>query len=346
MARLFKNFFSRDFCLLHLEVWYRAEAINKKPWLGERQTSWPYLVFHRSDDTVRALYDTSGVQWIQDRLAEKVRRKPVFLTELAKRILEAIKPIRSIYEQEQTLALPDLKQFLFHFEQGFPWFEAMWWICEMPSSRFPVQRTGIEEIRDLTKPLSVGVDNVIRNSLRRLFPSITQFVHVLSEEEVFHRAVPSQEELQQRDQEFWYTAGSLHTSVTQTEFEAQYELSIQKPTVPDGTNIIKGKTAYPGKVQGHVRKVLGHAQIPLLREGEILVSTMTMPDFLPAMQKAAAFVTDEGGLTSHAAILARELQKPCVVGTKIATQVFHNGDLVEVDAKKGIVRLINKLQKR
>ena len=64
-------------------------------------------------------------------------------------------------------------------------------------------------------------------------------------------------------------------------------------------------------------------------DGEILVSTMTVPDFLPAMKKAAAFVTDEGGITCHAAIVAREMKKPCVIGTKFATEVLRNGDLIE-----------------
>ncbi len=75
-------------------------------------------------------------------------------------------------------------------------------------------------------------------------------------------------------------------------------------------------------------------------EGDIIVSPMTQPDFIPAMQKAAAFVTDEGGVVCHAAVIAREMKKPCIVGTKIATQIFKDGDLVEVDADSGIVRKI------
>ena len=68
---------------------------------------------------------------------------------------------------------------------------------------------------------------------------------------------------------------------------------------------------------------------------------MTMPRYLPAMVRAAAFVTDEGGITCHAAIIAREMRKPCIIGTKIATQVLKDGDMVEVDADNGVVRKIN-----
>lgn len=70
---------------------------------------------------------------------------------------------------------------------------------------------------------------------------------------------------------------------------------------------------------------------------------MTTPDFVPAMKKAAAVITDEGGITCHAAIMSRELGIPCVIGTKIATKVLRDGDLVEVDAEKGVVRILKKL---
>ena len=64
-------------------------------------------------------------------------------------------------------------------------------------------------------------------------------------------------------------------------------------------------------------------------------------NFIGAMEKAAAFVTDEGGITCHAAIIAREMKKPCIIGTKNATKVLKDGDIVEVDANTGIVKIIS-----
>lgn len=68
---------------------------------------------------------------------------------------------------------------------------------------------------------------------------------------------------------------------------------------------------------------------------------MTRPDYVPLMHKAGAIVTDEGGLTSHAAIIARELKVPCVVGTRLAMRVLKNGDRVEVDAINGVIKVID-----
>jgi pyruvate,water dikinase len=73
-----------------------------------------------------------------------------------------------------------------------------------------------------------------------------------------------------------------------------------------------------------------------MKEGDVLVTTMTTPEYVLLMQKASAIVTNMGGLLCHAAIVSRELNKPCVINTKIGTEVFKDGDMVEVDADKGI----------
>lgn len=106
---------------------------------------------------------------------------------------------------------------------------------------------------------------------------------------------------------------------------------------------LKGQVAYKGKARGIVRVVIEPFKYSEpFQKGDILVTGMTRPEFLPLMKKAAAFVTDAGGILSHAAIVARELKKPCVIGTKIATQVLRDGDLVEVDADKGVVKIIKR----
>ncbi len=105
---------------------------------------------------------------------------------------------------------------------------------------------------------------------------------------------------------------------------------------------VRGTVANRGKVTGVAKIVRSRKEFDKFNEGDILIATMTSVDFVPIMAKAAAFVTNEGGITSHASIVSREMNKPCIIGTKIATEVFKDGDLVEVDAEKGIVRIINK----
>ncbi len=107
-----------------------------------------------------------------------------------------------------------------------------------------------------------------------------------------------------------------------------------------GNQELKGFVASKGIVRGKVKIIESVEEIYKVQTGDVLVAVMTRPDYLPAMQKAAAFVTDEGGVTCHASIIAREMKKPCIIGTKIATKILKDGDMVEVDADKGIVRII------
>ncbi len=109
--------------------------------------------------------------------------------------------------------------------------------------------------------------------------------------------------------------------------------------------IIKGSIANNGKVKGIVKVILSSKDFDKMESGNILVTTMTSVDFVAIMGKAAAFVTNEGGITSHASIVAREMNKPCIIGTQIATRVLKDGDYVEVDAEKGVVTILNRAQR-
>ena len=110
---------------------------------------------------------------------------------------------------------------------------------------------------------------------------------------------------------------------------------------PGNISEFKGTGVTKGKVSARVKVCNGvDDAFKKVKRGDILVTGMTLPDYVPVMKIASAVITNEGGITCHAAIVCRELGLPCIVGTKIATQVLHDGDLVEVDADKGIVKIL------
>ncbi|MBI5226574.1 hypothetical protein HY994_05070 [Candidatus Micrarchaeota archaeon] len=111
----------------------------------------------------------------------------------------------------------------------------------------------------------------------------------------------------------------------------------QKPQ--SATLELRGQSACLGRVQAPVRIVQSPADF--FRQGEILVTTMTRPEFVPLMKKAAGILTDEGGITSHAAVVSRELNVPCIVGTQDATHRLKTGDVVDLDAFHGLVRKVS-----
>lgn len=103
---------------------------------------------------------------------------------------------------------------------------------------------------------------------------------------------------------------------------------------------LRGVSACRGLVKGKVRIVRNTSDMNSFLSGEILVTNQTTPEFVPIMKKAAGIVTEQGGITSHAAIISRELKIPCIIGTKIATQVLRDGDFVEVNADHGVVKIL------
>lgn len=99
--------------------------------------------------------------------------------------------------------------------------------------------------------------------------------------------------------------------------------------------VITGSIANRGKVKGIARVLKTYQDIYKVKKGDIIVATMTTPDYVSAMEKAAGFVTDEGGITCHAAIISREFNVPCIVGTINATKEIRDGQMIELDAYNG-----------
>jgi phosphohistidine swiveling domain-containing protein len=106
---------------------------------------------------------------------------------------------------------------------------------------------------------------------------------------------------------------------------------------------LRGTCGSPGTAQGIAVVINSPKEVDKMREGAVLVSPYTDHELVPAMKKAAAIITDEGGILAHAAVISREFKIPCIIGAKIATSVLKDGDFVEVDANKGIVKRVKKI---
>ncbi|MEM3202670.1 MAG: pyruvate, water dikinase [Saccharolobus sp.] len=131
--------------------------------------------------------------------------------------------------------------------------------------------------------------------------------------------------VQARPETFWSTKKREETSKTSV--------------VTEGKVLVRGLPASPGIVYGRAKVILDikDAKVSEIEKGDILVTRMTDPDWVPLMKMASAIVTDEGGMTSHAAIVSRELGIPAVVGTRNATKVIKDNQMITVDAIRGIV---------
>jgi len=141
-----------------------------------------------------------------------------------------------------------------------------------------------------------------------------------------------------------YSAASISGKIIKFPYKKALKLN-KIFTQVDKKNIIKGVTANPGYAKGRViiapmfndHKVIKRIN-QIMKKGDILVAETTSPDIMPLCRKAQAIVADQGGLLSHAAVVSRELGIPCVIQTETATRILQTGDLVEIDANKGLVK--------
>lgn len=137
-----------------------------------------------------------------------------------------------------------------------------------------------------------------------------------------------------------YVMSDVHNTVIFTNDDA-VQLHAFLESKISSLSSLQGMIASKGKATGIVKVINKVSEFSTFQKGDILVSAMTRPEFLPIMEKAAAIVTDEGGITSHAAIVSRELGIPCIIGTQTATRVLKTGQKVEVDAVRGVVTVLH-----
>jgi len=184
------------------------------------------------------------------------------------------------------------------------------------------------------------VNIFIRRALEYKFPGISvsrlrkimqispeDAIKLLKDEEIM--------DLPQRDKKWVYI---LHKGKV-TNGPLKY---LKLVAVENNGGILKGSPASPGKIKGRVSIVLNVSHMNKFKRGDILVAPYTSVNYLPVMHQAKAILTETGGLTSHAAIVSRELGKPSIVGIKNLIATLKDGDMIEVDADKGIVRILSK----
>lgn len=139
----------------------------------------------------------------------------------------------------------------------------------------------------------------------------------------------------------WLQIGKDKYEVITSDARGLFRRIFEKRTL-QAVNDFRGLSANRGVARGPVKIVKSATETKKVKPGDVLVAVMTRPDYIMGMKKAAAIVTNEGGVTCHAAIVARELNIPCVIGTKIATEVLKDGDIVEVNGNHGVVTMVEK----
>ncbi|MBI2984027.1 MAG: hypothetical protein HYY50_00120 [Candidatus Kerfeldbacteria bacterium] len=186
--------------------------------------------------------------------------------------------------------------------------------------------------------LSVGEKTFVSMAKKKLPASFSPIVQLLTKQEVESVRLPP--DINRRKRGFIFYRGKLFADLRLETFARRRNITFDAAAGSSGP--LRGTSVIQKKASGRVKVVFEHSQLRKVRPGDVLVAPMTTPDFVTAARRAAAIVTDEGGAMCHAAIVAREFGIVCIVGTKYATQVFQDGDQVEVDGNRGMVKLLTR----
>lgn len=316
-----------DVPLSLVELHYEQECAKKLPWAGEEFTFKPYIVYMKKDNSVFFYYDAAGVEW-QITQAGTYKKE----LEAINTIKKGYNKIKDIIEKEKVLSRKELMEFIKSVRDLWPWLNYMWWAIEY-RDKHKLPMDNLIQIRKYTEHFSPGIIHILRDSIKKIYPKLKDYSDFILLSEIEGNNIPDETVLKQRIN-YIFTENKLYNSIEEIK---GYNFIFEQNSNADN---LSGQTAYPGKVTGRVRIIEKRKDALIFKEGEILVASTTTPDYLPAMKKSAAIISEHGGAISHAAIISRELKIPCIVGVKEATKKLKAGDLVEVDADNGIVKIL------
>lgn len=329
----------RDFTLALLQLGFEAESAPLL-YLNNFQLVRPYFVGERKNGVIGCFIDMAQVNWQKEEILKRIEADHEYVRRMIRDFQTQYLKIESVFEEDKPLTREALSAFM---ADGMVMWRLIgwWWAVEVLEER-NLHRDLIDEImtvRKRTEEFAPGLDRIMRISIENLYPGLGEYKEVVSLREVLEDSIPPTEELARRLERYLAMDNVVYTGsdIEKAKEDAGVELVL--PSVTEYRNgVLKGTVAQKGRYTAKVSLVLTKKDADAFEQGCVLVASTTIPDFIHAIKKAGAIVADEGGIVSHAAITSRELKIPCVIGTKFATQVLHDGDLVEVDADNGVVR--------
>lgn len=334
----YKKVYTREYSLLTLCAWqeYQQKYLSK-------DFNWeiPPIIFDVNNDLTSVYIEQSHLLEREQKVFIKINNNPEYIKDVFENYQSILNESGQYKNGTKKISsLEELENFYTLSVQG--------WLGYALSYFIPTMQNAPQQMKDLAMSFRESSDHfledndkVYKESLPIIFTDLKDLSNYIASFEL--RNSPDKNILEIRSNHYVFYDNNLITTETLDEIIKKIGNSIvsEEQEIDTSAKEIKGQIAMKGKVEGIVRIISKKSEIEKLQNGEILIATMTTPDYIPAMKKASAFVTDEGGITCHAAIIAREMKKPCIIGTKIATKVFKDGDMVEVDAEKGIISLIS-----
>ncbi len=302
--------------------------------------TYPIFIYDPNTKLVTLYYNMTELVPAINKIGEKIVNDASFRKEIFSKLMIVFEEIKKYFDNDLIVkSTKELVEFYGLFKDYMKYVAYLWII---PGLDFVTKEIKDEamDLREKTESYAGRRDNIMIDFAKKIInnDSIDPTFLTLAEIQILPNGAKDITAL--RSKGFLFYKGKVVTGEDINKFYIENNILIREPDILSQTEV-KGMTAQKGLVKGKVRIIYTEEELNKIKsEEDILVTPMTRPEFVPAMKIAGAFVTDEGGIVCHASIVSRELKKPCIVGTKNATKIFKDGDMVEVDADKGVVRIM------
>lgn len=336
--------FSRERSFLYFSMWNDSDRMGLSDFIGHNVQNNLFLR-DGSHNKGTVWYDQDELTKINSEIENKLNTDSALFERLMDRLNTDWDFIYPYVSDKKVIK--DTKEFEYYYNKIVHWWSAMAIMFVIPDLNISedYKKRALDHRREVEK-YSTKMNELCLEFWNINYPEYRDVAYVILPEEVLNIENKMTSEIIGNIRGRLDGFGLLNNQVyLKDELQKALDdsgLILKEEKIQEGLKEIKGNVAYKGKVRGRVKILLYSEQLDTFKDGEILVAEMTEPSFVPAIKRAAAIITDEGGITCHAAIAAREFKIPCITGTRVATQILKDGAEVEVDADNGVVRILGQ----
>lgn len=338
------KFYASRWGVLTLSYWGQAYIHNWKKAFGKGLTK---VILVSRKGIATSFFETKDYEAYGKHLASQAEANDRYVLEFCATLKRKVDEMNSLIESLQarpTVGQPEFFAFMDVFAWYGPWHSGIKILTDHLSPALLAQyKEDVTSARLYSEHTLVKTEGFLERFARDQSTAMNlppELVLCLLKEELetyfFSGVLPLRDVLQARFDESVLLFKPERYEIRTGGEVAKVEHAIYK--LKEG-GVTKGTPAFHGKATGVVRIIHNPSQVAVFNQGDVLVTGMTRPDFVPLLKKAGAVVTDGGGILCHAAIVAREFGIPTVIGTHNATKAFQDGDVVEVDADNGTVKI-------
>jgi phosphoenolpyruvate synthase/pyruvate phosphate dikinase len=338
MRRVYIKELTRDYSLFRVVILDKS-ITEFLPSLLNVSKVYALYIYRRRNQLVDTYYEKGALEKSFLAVIPFIKEEMDVIREI-QRFNKLFKKLEPIFKGlKSPTSIEELKELYEDYYVYWSLVAIIFYVPEFSETSDKLKRMSVEA-RYRTQEYADEIEKVFKRSLKAIAPHLKNKTRFILPEEVWSGEIFEDfiyKKIKDREKGFVFYDGQLYLG---EEKKSLNKLNIQIQDSEEEIVLIKGNIAQKGIVSGEVKVVMSYKEISKVKEGDVLVAPMTMPTFLSGMRKAVAFVTDEGGLMCHAAIISREMKKPCIVGTKVATKLLKDGMKVEVNADLGIVNIL------